>query len=254
MNKEQTIDIHTRPQSEADDSSDDSSSSQIHFSSYIVVVLLVLGVLGVYVPQLSEQFSTDARAVDDALSYVVDLDYWQRTDRERSVTTTARFDLAEDLSEIPLELGDWHGEERPDSNQEVEILLDPEQYVRRLYYNTDGAYIWLSLIGGRSSQPFHPPDICYDADGWTYNLGSHPFRLPGGGEIYGLWLDAEKQDATTGEKREHIVSYFYVFPDGKRNLADGIVLFKLTSGQLGTLDETLSVHEDFLQTLFTYAN
>lgn len=250
MNKEQTIDRQRRSQPNADDS----SPSQLHFSNYIVVVLLVLGVMGVYVPQLSEQFSSDARAVDDGLTYVVDLDYWQRTDRERSVTTTAHFDLTRDLSDIPLVLGDWQGEERPDGNQEVEILLDPEQYVRRLYYNPNGAYIWLSLIGGRSSQPFHPPDICYDADGWTYSLGSHPFQLPSGGEIYGLWLSAEKEDAATGGQREHIVSYFYIFPDGKRNLADGIVLFKLTTGRLGTLDETLAVHEDFLQTLFTYAH
>lgn len=250
MNKEQTIDTPTRTQPDGDTA----RSSSVHFSSYIVVGLLVLGVLGVYVPQLSDQFSSDAQAVDGALTYVVDLDYWKRTDRERSVTATARFDLAGDLNDIPLTLGDWQGEERPDGNQEVEILLDPEQYVRRLYRNPDGAYIWLSLIGGRSSQPFHPPDICYDADGWTYNLGSHPFQLTSGGEVYALWLDAEKEGEAGASPREHIVSYFYIFPDGRRDLADGIVLFKLTSSRLGSLDDTLAVHEDFLQTLFTYAH
>lgn len=250
MNNEQTLD--TQPPAQPGQES--AAHTPVHFSSYIVVVLLLVGVIGVYVPQLSDQLSSGASAVDDGLTYVVDLDYWKRTDRERSVTATARFDLAGNLSDIPLTLGTWQGEERPDGNQEVEILLDPEQYVRRLYRNDQGNYIWLSLIGGRSSQPFHPPDICYDADGWTYSLGSHPFQLPDGGEIYGLWLDAEKDNTATGTRSEHIVSYFYVFPDGNRNLADGIVLFKLTSGRLGTLDETLAVHEDFLQTLFTYAN
>lgn len=229
------------------------ATTHTNYYSYIVVGMLLLGVLGVYMPQFSRQISTDARAVDDHPVYVVDLDYWQRTDREKQVVSMAHFDLANDLNAIPLSFGEWQGQDMPDTNQEVEILLDPEQYVRRLYQNEAGDYIWLSLIGGRSSQPFHPPDICYDADGWTYSVGSHPFQLPDGGEIYGLWLDAEKQNPDDGTHSEHMVSYFYIFPDAQRNLADGIVLFKLTSGRMGSVEESLAVHEDFVQNLFTYA-
>jgi Protein of unknown function (DUF3485) len=160
------------------------------------------------------------------------------------------------------------------------ILLDPEQYIQRLYQNSDGEYIWLSMIGGRSSQPFHAPDICYDADGWQYNLGSYGVDLTGGGKIYGLWLDANKTiaatptapantagaDATTVNtttastttpstttKVEHIVFYFYLFPSDARKLSDGIVLFKLTSGRHGTVEETLQLHADFIRQFFTEA-
>ena len=141
----------------------------------------------------------------------------------------------------------------PETNREVLILLEPEQYVRRLYINDEERYLWLSVIGGRNSQPFHAPDICYDADGWQYNLNSHAIELDGGDEIYGLWLEAQKSMSEDDVKREHIVFYFYLFPKDDRELSDGIVLFKLTSTKYGTAEETLAVHADFVRELFTSA-
>lgn len=179
-----------------------------------------------------------------------DLDFWRRTRREVEVVASFGLDLSGDLNLVPMTIGKWVGQDMPDSNREVEILLEPEQYVRRLYQHEDGKYIWLSLIGGRSSQPFHAPDICYDADGWQYNLGSHPFALDNNGQIFGLWLDAEKQVDAESDLLEHFVSYFYVFPDADRELSDGIVLFKLTSSRFGTLEENLEVHEDFVSSVF----
>ncbi|MEZ4609258.1 MAG: exosortase-associated EpsI family protein [Caldilineaceae bacterium] len=102
------------------------------------------------------------------------------------MSALARFDLDADLNDVPLQLGT--GEDVPETNEEVMILLEPEQYIRRLYQDDEGRYIWLSMIGGRNSRPFHAPDICYDADGWQYDLGSLPVELRDGGEVYGLWL------------------------------------------------------------------
>ena len=107
-------------------------------------------------------------------------------------------------------LGDWSGVDKPQSNVEALILLDPEQYVRRLYQHNDGRYMWLSLIGGRSSKPFHPPDICYDADCWRTQLASKPISLTGGGDIYGLWLIADKETTDQTSFDEHVVFYFYL--------------------------------------------
>ena len=125
-----------------------------------------------------------------------------------------------------------------------------DRYIQRLYRNDQGQYLWLSMVGGRSSQPFHAPDICYDADGWQYNLGSHAVDLPGGGRLYGLYLDADKQLEPGAEPVNHVVFYFYLFPDADRDLADGIVLFKLTSGRYGTVEETLEMQADFVRRLF----
>jgi hypothetical protein len=109
------------------------------------------------------------------------------------------------------------------------------------------------MIGGRSSQPFHAPDICYDADGWQYDLGSHATQLPKGGEVYGLWLDATKPIEGYDDPAEHVVYYFYLFPDYGRDQADGIVLFKLTSGRYGSLEETLALHAEFTRQFFQAA-
>lgn len=231
---------------------------------YFAVLLLVLALPAVYFPQL-QQFIPGMGAPRPAtqFAYVADLDFWQRTERETQVTATAHFDLAHDLNDVPLTVGDWHGVNVPETNQEVMILLDPEQYIQRLYQNRAGEYIWLSMIGGRSSQPFHAPDICYDADGWQYNLGSYGVELTGGGQLYGLWLEANKplpaataaasNTAQAESTLEHIVFYFYLFPDHARQLSDGIVLFKLTSGRHGTVEETLQLHADFIRQFFSAA-
>ena len=227
---------------------------QIQSQSYnlIAIVVLLLGTMGVYMPRLPMLANAQGSSISHAHNiYVADLDFWRRTDRERTVASTASFALDSDLSQIPLEVGSWIGEEVPETNQEVQILLEPEQYVRRLYHNQAGQYIWLTLIGGRSSQPFHPPDICYDADGWQSNFGSTVFHLPNQGELYALWLDARKPSLTQNGFDEHIVSYFYLFPNRDRMLSDGIVLFKLTSGRFGSPEESLQVHEDFITQFFS---
>ncbi len=222
--------------------------------NFLLAALLLIGTLIIYLPDLVPAFGKQSPlALDDAQTYVADLDFWQRTERERTVVANARFDLDVDLTSVPLTVGDWQGEEVPETNQEVMILLDPEQYVQRLYYNSEGQYLWLTMIGGRSSQPFHAPDICYDADGWQYNLGSQAVTLEQGGEIYGLWLEAAKVFPGEEELTEQIAYYFYLFPDDRRRLEDGIVLFKVTTGRYGTTEETLALQAEFVRHLFNQA-
>lgn len=219
-----------------------------------LLTLLVIGATFVYLPHLGALWqSSQPLDADGEFVYITDLDFWQRTPRERAVVAKAHFDLDHDLNNVPTVVGAWHGVDMPETNQEVLILLDPEQYVQRLYTDDAGRYIWLSLVGGRSSQPFHAPDICYDADGWQYSLGSHATPLEEGGEIYGLWLHGKKQLPDSDEPIEHVVYYFYLFPNARRHQADGIVLFKLTSWRYGTLEETLDMHTAFVRHFFSKA-
>lgn len=215
--------------------------------------LLLMGVVIAYSPRLAPTLWGQGNSAADSLTYVADLDYWQRTDRETMVRAKTRFDLDADLNSIPLTLGDWTGEDVPETNQEVIILLNPEQYIQRLYRNSQGHYMWLSIIGGRSSQPFHAPDICYDVDGWQYALSSKAIPLTEGGDLHGLWMEAHKQLPGAETDVEHIVFYFYLFPNRARELKDGIVLVKLTSGRYGSAEDTLALHADFIQHLFDHA-
>jgi hypothetical protein len=221
--------------------------------SLFVIAALAVGLVFVYGNRFSSALFGGPQPEQAETTYITDLDFWQRTDRETEVVATARFDLDADLKDIPLALGKWQGEEVPQTNEEVMILLDPEQYLQRLYRNDSGHYIWLSMIGGRSSRPFHAPDICYDSDGWSYDLSSTAIPLDSGGEIHGLWMRAEKLFPGESVPAEHIVFYFYLFPNRQRNIQDGIVLFKLTSGNFGSVEETLDVQKDFVQNLFIQA-
>lgn len=221
-----------------------------HGTPYFVIFVLLCALPFVYLPQLRVLFfGMTSSTVTDNL-YVADLDFWRRTEREMYVSSSAYFDLAHDLNNVPLDVGLWHGKNVEESNEEVMILLEPEQYLQRLYQRESGEYLWLSMIGGRSSQPFHAPDICYDADGWQYNLGSYPIALGDGNSLYGLWLEADKV-SENGDPMEHVVFYFYLFPNESRKLSDGIVLFKLTSGRHGSVEETLALHADFIRNLFS---
>ena len=224
-------------------------------AAILAFALLFVGLIAVYGPQLPPWLGgRPSLAAADAMTYVTDLDFWQRTPRERIVVANARFDLDHNLNDVPLNVGDWTGTDAPETNQEVMILLDPEQYVQRLYQDPAGRYIWLTMVGGRSSQPFHAPDICYDADGWQYNLGSQATSLAGGGDIYGLYLDATKNVTGEAAPWQHVVYYFYLFPNDSRDQGDGIVLFKLTAPKYGTVEETLAMLEDFTRNFFSVAS
>ena len=221
----------------------------------LAVLLLAVAILAVYAPLWPSALGGHpVLAAGDELTYVSDLDFWQRTPRERIVAATAHFDLDHDLNSVPMTVGQWTGVDDPETNQEVMILLEPEQYVQRMYQDTAGHQLWLTMVGGRNSQPFHAPDICYDADGWQYNLGSQATTLPGGGDIYGLYLDATKNVSGEAEHCRHVVDYFYLFPDNARDQNDGIVLFKLTAPKYGTVEETLAMLEDFTRNFFSVAS
>ncbi len=182
--------------------------------------------------------------------FVADIDNWRRTDRERAVTSPFDFNLAADLKALPLQLGEWQGIEVPQSNLEVFILLEPEQYVQRLYQKPDGKSVWLSLIGSRKSKSFHSPQICYDTDGWQTTAGSEPVVLEDG-QLYALRLLATKTEE--GGTAEHAVMYFYLWPSYARDPQDGMVLVKVTAPIYDTVEETVALEQEFLNELFVSA-
>jgi hypothetical protein len=223
------------------------------FRSAVVIAMLLGGLAFVYAPHWLAPAGGQA-GDEAAFTYVADLDYWQRTGRERSVGTSVPLDLAHDLDRVPLQVGDWRGEDVPETNLEVFILLEPEQFVQRLYRDSAGHYLWLSLVGGRQSRSFHPPDLCYDADGWQTSLSSRAIALDEGGELYGFRLEARKTMPGETSATEHEAFYFYLFPSARRDQADGIVLFKLTSPRSGSVEETLALQDDFVRHLFRRAS
>jgi hypothetical protein len=183
--------------------------------------------------------------------FIADVDSWQKTDRERVVTSPYDFSLKNDLNTLPLQFGDWSGEDVPQTNLEVFILLEPEQYVQRRYTLPDGRYLWLSLIGSRKSKSFHSPQICYTTDGWGTDSGSEPLPLDAG-SLNALSLSPNKP-TESGGLAQHVVMYFYLWPGAGRDAQDGMVLVKLTAPVYGSVDETLDLEKGFFRLLFSSA-
>ncbi len=180
-------------------------------------------------------------------SYVTDIDRWRKTQREHVVHARYDFSLGPQLHDIPLQIGDWQGEDMPQDNVEVQILLEPEEYVYRRYRRADGKTIWLSIIGSRQAKSFHPPQICYDAAGWSTEVSSVEIPLQKG-SIYAMQVEAEKEAWT------HIALYFFLFPDYLRDQSQGVILFKVTSPLAESKAATLDVQRNFIRQFFTAAH
>ena len=213
----------------------------------LVIGLLGAAVLAAAIIMLGGRAGA-ARSGDYA--FVADIDTWQRTERARLVRSPYDFSLAGDLNRIPMALGEWTGEDTPQTNLEVFILLEPEQYIQRKYTLPDGRFLWLSLIGSRKSKSLHSPQICYDTDGWRTDASSAPVPL-GDGELTALRLAASKP--ASGGGAQHAILYFYLWPDAVRDPQDGMVLVKLTAPIYGSLEETLEMEKAFTRLLFTSA-
>jgi hypothetical protein len=214
----------------------------------LVIAVLILSVGAAGLVMFRDRLTVGATS--NGYQFVADVDNWQRTEHERAISTRFDFNLKSDLKRIPLKLGDWQGEDVPQSNVEVFILLEPEQYVQRMYRLPDGRFVWLSLIGSRKSKSFHSPQICYDTDGWKTEASSEAVPLDRG-EVYALRLVAQK--AVDGGTADHIITYFYLWPSYERNPQDGMVLVKLTAPLYGTVDETVELEKRFFRELFTSA-
>jgi len=219
----------------------------------VVIALLTLAVLAALLIAWREVWLDRVRA-NQGFQFVADIDNWRRTDRERAVRTPYDFRLGPNLNDLPLQIGEWQGQDVPQTNLEVFILLEPEEYVFRLYERADGRRpstgsgqrLWLSLIGSRKSKSFHPPQICYVADGWRTDVSSEPIPV-GEGELYALKVIATKGGTT------HVVLYFFLWPDYSRDPAAGTVLFKVTAPLMGSVEETVAVEKEFIREFFTEA-
>ncbi len=217
---------------------------------YLLILLLLIAAVGSTL-LISRRNKLSLAVPTAGYEFVTDIDNWRRTERERAVTTPYDFNLTGDLARVPLQLGDWTGVDVPQTNLEVAILLEPEQYVSRLYALPDGRSLWLSLIGSRKSKSFHSPQICYDTDGWQTDASSEAVALAKG-EIYALRMFARKT-YDGGDTAEQLVLYLYLWPNYARSLQDGMVLVKVTTPISASPEEALTLAKQFVGLMFTSA-
>ncbi len=215
----------------------DSKRSLIVLAIMIAAIFIMAGIYG------RDFLQNRLLGQKQGYTFVTDIDRWRKTRRERVVRSYYDFSLGPQLHRLPLEIGEWMGKDVPQDNVEVQILLEPEEYVRRLYHNKNNDFVWLSIIGSRQLKSFHPPQICYDADGWQTEITSKEIELAKG-SIFAIHVDAVKNDF------EHVILYFFLYPDYLRDPSRGIVLFKVTAPLKGSEEATLELEKEFIRQFF----
>ena len=71
----------------------------------------------------------------------------------------------EPLSSLPMELGPWLGRSLPDLSDNARNMLRVDDYINRMYRQTDGTMVEL-YIGYHSAGGFHSPLNCLPGSGW----------------------------------------------------------------------------------------
>lgn len=121
------------------------------------------------------------------------------------------------LSEIPLVLDEWSGEEAEIQDETVQVL-NAHDFINRSYFNKDGRRVSLHIAiwinDGQIAPAPHHPTVCYPAAGWSIidrldtQLASSgdacpmemiKFQKDGRGVVTGHWYELGSAAFTTSE-------------------------------------------------------
>lgn len=82
---------------------------------------------------------------------------------------------------VPLEMGDWQGEEKPLSERVYQLLETRDVVFRR--YERAGDDVWLCLVQAQDNRRgSHPPEICYQGQGYEVDSKQRVDLLTGLGD------------------------------------------------------------------------
>ena len=72
------------------------------------------------------------------------------------------------LDKIPATLGDWTLLEEYPMSESARNELKPDEYVARIYVNSNGDQADLSIIAGSHTGAFHNPQVCFRVQNWNF--------------------------------------------------------------------------------------
>jgi len=105
---------------------------------------------------------------------------------------------------IPLEIGEWNGEDILANEKEITHLPKDTEHFKRTYTKGE-TKIFVAIVQSKSDRhSIHPPEACFPAQGWSIGTPT-PFKVDvGGGKV----ITASKFQTSFGEYKEIIV-YWY---------------------------------------------
>ena len=107
---------------------------------------------------------------------------------------------------IPLQIGEWMGEDTP-PDEDTYRILETRNIFSRLYRNPSGETVHLLLVGSNKDRRVaHPPEVCYTSSHYTITDSKENLTTVSGKELRVKEFTAQDQrDATHQEK----VLYLY---------------------------------------------
>ena len=186
--------------------------------------------------KLEQSLSKDEQPLSRVYKFTSDTSYYFSTSHEGKFVTRTDYLYKPNLENIPFNLGNWEGEDL--DTDDPNIL-----YLRYYENNTTGAGVFLVPVHGTNESLFHTPEVCYIGDGWkieerrlkSLDLKSETFRV--------RYAIAKKEES------QHLVLYWYLWANSRRNITDGMTMFRLSVIIDSSLQKAENAAVDFIRHL-----
>lgn len=168
--------------------------------------------------------------------FTSDTSHYFSTSHEGKFVTHTDYLYKPNLENIPLNLGSWEGEDL--ETNDTNILY------QRYYWNEEREVeIYLVAVHGTHESQFHTPEVCYIGDGWK--IKERQFKsIDLKGETFQVRYAIAKKGDT-----EHLVLYWYLWPNSRRNITDGMAMFRLSVNIYSSTEKAEQAALDFIQEL-----
>jgi len=208
-------------------------------SFFVIVMFLAAVVVFMYARHGSLRFTTgtDSGGVSDkTYKFTSDTSYYFFTTHEGKFVANTDYMYRPNLEHLPFKLGSWKGKDLKTDDKNILYL--------RYYTNTkDGAVLYLIAVNGTTESLFHTSEVCYLGDGWKISQRKHRAIELNGGIFQVRYAVAEKDGF------KHLVLYWYIWPDSRRRISDGMTMFRISVRISGSVEKAENKAVDFIKEL-----
>lgn len=178
----------------------------------------------------------DAHSSSRVYKFTSDTSYYFFTSHEGKFVSNTNYLYKPNLENLPWHLGDWKG---------WDLHSDDSNILYQRYYENEntGAGIYLVAVHGTNESRFHTPEVCYIGDGWKIDVRRYQSL-----ELRGETFQVRYAIARKGQ-HAHLVLYWYLWPDSRRNIMDGLVMFRLSVKIDSSLEQAEQAALDFIRQL-----
>ncbi len=152
---------------------------------------------------------------DFVYKFTSDTSFYFSTSHEGKFVSNTDYLKKQNLENIPYNLGQWKGENIETDDKNILYF--------RFYENpmTEQA-IYFVAAHGTNESIFHTPEVCYIGDGWKIEERSYKSLKVRGEDFQVRYAIAKKENFS------HLILYWYLWPNSKHNIMDGMTMFRMS--------------------------